>query len=151
MKKIAYLFLLLVFLGIGVMVLLGPSAKSRLIGTWEGKPVITAEPDSGVAGAAANFLGSLVENANVGNVTYQFNADDTVTGVFALGAMQNETSGTWKVVETDGDVVTIEIDGEAKAQQMVVTFHDDDHFTATSPGSATGIAKVELQFTRIPK
>jgi hypothetical protein len=90
-------------------------AKKKLIGEWSIdkdwlKQKMENEKESNPAAAlAAGFLSSM-------ELTIEFKSDDSVSLNMSMLGQTKVQEGTWKVIESSGDVVTVEIgiEGEKK-------------------------------------
>jgi hypothetical protein len=93
------------------------SAGDRLVGKWD------ATVDSDLPGASRAAMSDV-------SVTLAFQKSGRMTAHVTTGARTKCTAGEWKVVEADGEKLTIETqkgDGKRKrTERLTVTFDGDD-------------------------
>jgi len=111
----------------------GPSPGERLIGTWEGTGQYDTTqlpgPDAGDANGAAMVEAMAKSFAMKAMFKDHQNVALSVSG---MGTEQS-VSGAWRVVQTDGETLTVEVvqqnDSGETVRELEIKFNGDDEIT----------------------
>jgi len=109
--------LLLCLIPLSLLACCSPSSENRLIGKWQ--------TESG--GANWGF-------------SYVFNGDGTMKRASSAGARTQGQTGTWKMIESNGDDLTVQFTldtgrGGTTTEEVTITFSDSDHMRLVPVGA----------------
>lgn len=128
-----------------VMLLVGCSPGSRLIGKWE---VDTAklQPAEGGNPLAAMASGML----SMVKFQTEFKSDGQYAMAFSLLGQERSERGTWRYDRSEGEeiVVKVKTDSTPSEQEIRIHFTDTDHFEMIPPALAS--EGRTLPFKRVP-
>lgn len=117
----------------------GPSARDRLVGHWDGQFDLNQQEVQRQAGDSnsplANPLAQLVIGGmKAATLKLQFDKTGQMAMTFKIGPLDQSTRGTWEVVRSEGDQVTIQSQDERGNQkQFDLTFTGPDEFVMRPP------------------
>lgn len=138
-----------IFIVTATLVLSGcaPSAKDKLIGKWQGTIEVDDAKLQQKLGAASNnpiqkaITAKLIEAVKQGTMEFELKADDSFSSSVNLGLLSKDASGTWKVVNDNGNQITVTLtDQEGKVEQTTLTFSEDGSFEIVPDGEAGEVA-----------
>lgn len=129
----------------------GGNAEKRLIGKWEldvDSVKDAAKSEAGDNPGAAIAMGMMDSM----KVTLEFKEDNKMTASFSFGGMSKSQNGTWEVVSSSGNDVTIKTEvknsqtGKTDVDEGSLTFIDDDTIETSPPaGSKMNVGKMTFR------
>ncbi|HAY78383.1 MAG TPA: hypothetical protein DCY79_01105 [Planctomycetaceae bacterium] len=124
-----------------------PSAKDKLVGKWQGTvEVDNTKLQQKLGSAGSNpfkkaLAAKMIEMVKQGTMEFDLKADDSFSSSLSMGLLSQDTHGTWKVVQDNGNQITLELtDHKNKIQQSTLTFADDGSFEIVPEGEAGEVA-----------
>ncbi len=124
------------------------TAEAKLVGKWQGSPVLddaAIQQKLGEAGQGPvmkKVVETSIEAAKSLTMDLQFNADGTMSSSGRVG----QSSGTWEVLNEEGPHATLKtIESAGNEKQIEITFETDDTFSMPLPGPLADIGTVRFQ------
>ncbi len=129
------------------------SARSRVVGRWEGRLDIDEKKlaaqiekkakSSGKAMLAKAFVGMMVETLKKGRMVMVFKSNGTFTGTLSgLPGSDSELSGKWRIVGASGNQVVVVMESRGKKEQTTFEFDGEDEFRFVPPVGDKAKAKI---------
>ncbi|MCO6457623.1 MAG: hypothetical protein J5I93_20160 [Pirellulaceae bacterium] len=132
----------------------GPSAHDRLVGHWDGQFDINQQEVERQSGDSKSPLANPLAQMMLGGMkaaTLKLHFDKTgqMEMTFKIGPLDQSTRGTWEVVRSEGDQVTIQSQDERGNQkQFELTFTGPDEFVMRPPEGGDAVSLGTIRFRR---
>jgi hypothetical protein len=124
------------------------TAKDKLVGKWQGSPVLDDAAiqrklgDVGGGPVMKLAVETGIEAAKTVKMDIQFNADGTMNSSGRVG----QSNGTWQVLKAEGPKATLKtVESDGKEREMEITFENDDTFSMPLPAPLADIGIVRFQ------